>query len=685
MDPLDELAQVYGDAEHALSLLLSDEVRADLDRDPDGAGGILEDVARAAAARRVRVAAQATVGRLNGQVPPIVRRALDEAAQTGSYAAAAEVRNLLGVDLDDTESIDRRRLDQLAAAVMDQVTPAHAAILRTVPDAYRQVIQRATPGLVVGAQTRREAAQRAMVELARRGVTSFTDAAGRRWELTSYVEMALRTAAHRTEIAARAEKLLADGHELAMVSDHPQECVVCRPFEGKVIALAGPAGKRRVPRRPGGKGRLVTVDVVATLAEAIARGLLHPNCRHTITLYVPGVTKAPTGPGTGPDPEGDEARQRQRAIERQIRAYKRRADLAVTPAAKKAARAHVRAWQERMRQHIAAHPDLRRLTYREAPGAGNNPTPGLLAELAGGSPFPDLPRDSRGEARAREETDREREQAEADARAERERAEARARAEREREEREQAQREQAEREQAEAQARAGAGRVLTFDVLREEYELDGGPVFPGAIAEVTVYRRKDNGEKLIVKRTRSALESVNEEVTARIAGLFGAKVPKVTRLDDRTTAHEFVAGRALIELLTSGTAEDDPLLRGPDAAALALLDAVTGQKDRHPGNVLVGEDGALWGIDHSDMWKKTQVGKRMEFWSFFADPADYPEITTARLEALRPELVALRPDLVAAYGDRRDPARRAASLGAAHHDRLVENLDALIEHLRGKR
>ncbi|HEY8588526.1 MAG TPA: phage minor capsid protein, partial [Naasia sp.] len=122
-------------------------------------------------------------------------------------------------------------------------------------------------------------------------------------------------------------------------------------------------------------------------------GFQHPNCRHTVKLYLPGVTKAPTGPGTGPDPKGDEARQRQRAIEREIRASKRRASLALDDEARKAANTRVREWQARMREHLAEHPELRRLTYREAPGVGNTPPIDLVERLGGETPFPDLPDD----------------------------------------------------------------------------------------------------------------------------------------------------------------------------------------------------------------------------------------------------------------------------------------------------
>jgi hypothetical protein len=44
--------------------------------------------------------------------------------------------------------------------------------------------------------------------------------------------------------------------------------------------------------------------------------LLHPNCRHSLSAYLPGLTEAPTNTA---DPEGDAERQRLRALERRLR------------------------------------------------------------------------------------------------------------------------------------------------------------------------------------------------------------------------------------------------------------------------------------------------------------------------------------------------------------------------------
>jgi hypothetical protein len=178
--------------------------------------------------------------------------------------------------------------------------------------------------------------------------------------------MATRTAVAQAATQGHLDQLRADGFGLVIVSDAPQECVLCRIWEGKVLAIAGPPGTHTIQAEHGIHDRLmVDVHVAGSVAEAVAAGLMHPNCRHSLSAYLPGVTKAPTHTA---DPEGDLARQEQRHIERQIRRWKLRAEAPLDPAAAKAAQVKVRAWQARMRDHLDQHPDLRRLRHREQVG-----------------------------------------------------------------------------------------------------------------------------------------------------------------------------------------------------------------------------------------------------------------------------------------------------------------------------
>lgn len=309
-----------------------------------------------------------------------VRATLAGAYRTGQAAATAEVpAQLLPRDPDAVRAagviaaglVPRAGVvENLAAALVADVGQRHSNVLRHVEDVYRAVIAEATSTSVAGGITRRQASQLAYQRFVDQGVVSFTDRRGRVWRLSSYVEMAVRTVTQRAAVQGQTDRLAALGLDLVIVSNEAQECERCRPFEGEVLRhTPGPTGTITATNRVTGQPTQVTVR--ASLDDARADGLQHPNCRHSIRAYIPGATRRPTGPTA--DPEGDKARQQQRYIERQIRRWKERDLGALDPAAAAGARAKVRAWQKTMREHLAANPTLKRLPYREAPGAGNIP------------------------------------------------------------------------------------------------------------------------------------------------------------------------------------------------------------------------------------------------------------------------------------------------------------------------
>lgn len=113
------------------------------------------------------------------------------------------------------------------------------------------------------------------------------------------------------------------------------------------------------------------IEVAGTVAEAILNGLMHPNCRHSLSAFLPGVTRIPTGTA---DPEGDAARQRLRALERKARKQKLAAAAVIDPAAKPRLDAAVRATQKLIREHVkaTAHLGIKRKPERERPDLGNS-------------------------------------------------------------------------------------------------------------------------------------------------------------------------------------------------------------------------------------------------------------------------------------------------------------------------
>ncbi|MYR46603.1 phage capsid protein [Streptomyces sp. SID5910] len=349
---------LYAQAEERLLGIIARQLARDLDA-PSWAERKL------AAVQTLRRASQGVVDELGKAATLEIFDVVAEAYSTGARAGVAE----LGALSDDARRLvddvtpNAQSVDRLAQQAVDVVTDRHRSILRTIVDRFRAVVAEVTATPLLGTGTRRQATQDAMRRWADEGVTSFVDRSGRRWSLPAYAEMAVRTSVGRAATEAHMRTLSNHGVDLVIVSDAPRECPLCRRWEGKVLTISGPAGARIVEAEHGIEdGRMVRVRVAGSLDEARQSGLQHPNCRHSVSMYTPGVTRLETPTS---DPEGYEAGQRQREIERTIRKWKRREAAATDPTAQRIARAKVRQWQKAQRDHLAAHPDLRRLRHRE--------------------------------------------------------------------------------------------------------------------------------------------------------------------------------------------------------------------------------------------------------------------------------------------------------------------------------
>lgn len=364
-----ELLGVYQDAEAAILAQITRHTSATLDA-ADAGRDI--DAARAAGMTGIRGAVAQVVLGLDRKARPLIDAVMFAAAEQGAGAAAAQLAGITGRGRDQYgDVVPRGALDRLAAAVLDRVTPAHAAMLRVAVDGYRQIVARVVPGVLVGADTRRDATQRALWALADRGISGFTDTTGRRWSASSYAEMAVRTAAARAHEDAKHDRLAEAGIDLVIVQGSGDRCEKCRPWSGAILSLTG-SGRRTVQVEHATRdGEFLPIEVAGSVDDARRAGVFHPQCRCSTAAYQPGVTRVPA-PVVDDGQYG--ARQRQRTLERQIRAWKAREAAALDPAALKYAKAGTRGAQARMREHLTDNPDLLRRRYREQPGTGNLPT-----------------------------------------------------------------------------------------------------------------------------------------------------------------------------------------------------------------------------------------------------------------------------------------------------------------------
>src|SRR5262249_50741468 len=156
-------------------------------------------------------------------------------------------------------------------------------------DAYRQTVTAGAAEVLGGANARRDSAQRVWSRLLDQGFSGFTDVRGRRWSLAGYVDMATRTTVAQAAVQGQLDPQAALGLDLVIVSNAPQECPRCRPWEGKILTRdARGEGGASLQVEHATDDRMITVRVAGSVAEAIRAGLLHPNCRHSLSAYLPG-------------------------------------------------------------------------------------------------------------------------------------------------------------------------------------------------------------------------------------------------------------------------------------------------------------------------------------------------------------------------------------------------------------
>jgi hypothetical protein len=317
---------------------------------------------------------QKVTDKLNRKIPKEIEKIIELAYLAGDESAVQDLKDALatikesGDDISEHEQIqmalfpgqtdidinidatmatfggvNTEAITALAGATTKTITEKHVYIVRSVDDIFRSVISEVAGSTLTGAETRLEVAQRALNKFADKGIKVFRTASGANYDMASYAEMATRSAIGQASIQGHITKMTSFGFDLVQISDHHEECEICRPWEGKILSVSG--NDREHP----------------SLAEATADGLFHPRCGHRANTYFEGLTEPL---GDTEDPDGYEERQEQRYLERGIRGWKKRQAVAMTPKEKAKADAKVAEWKERM-DHFIDETGRRRKRERE--------------------------------------------------------------------------------------------------------------------------------------------------------------------------------------------------------------------------------------------------------------------------------------------------------------------------------
>lgn len=255
------------------------------------------------------------------------------------------------------------KIESLIEEIHGKETTAEKSALRMMNDVYRQTMIQAEIAVSTGAKTVQQAIEDAVRAFAKQGINCIEYRDGRRINIADYVYMALRTANTRAGLLGAAKQRMALGIDTVRVTSYNACSETCYPWQGKVYiddVFASFSGEIS-----GNMGKSNNGKWYLLLSVAIEAGLFHPNCRHSLTSYNEKNSNSP---------QVDEKKaranykleQQQRALERKVRYWKRRAEAENNPEFKELYKKQVRNAQKNLREFIDEHSDvLRRDPWRE--------------------------------------------------------------------------------------------------------------------------------------------------------------------------------------------------------------------------------------------------------------------------------------------------------------------------------
>lgn len=344
------VASVYYDAERRIV----ERVRAKLEKGLD-----VPDWERQALGNAQALSAEARdiMGKLPGSalwvetVAKAYGKGVNEAALPGMVAPLAK----------------KQAVARIATELATRVDGTMAnAVLRRTDDLYREAVGRTVAAAAARGMSLRDAAKETMADLFSQGIGAFEDSAGRNWRLGDYVDMATRTGLANAQIAGHQDALVANDVNLVVVQPGPRACDICDDWARSILSLDGSSGTLTVENLA--TGEPMEVEVEAGIDDARDDGFQHPNCRCTITAYLPGITDPAIIERPPWDQEGYEAQQQQRALEKDVREAQMAQATAMNPDDRLAAALQEAQARQALNDHLASNPDLKMQTDRTSIG-----------------------------------------------------------------------------------------------------------------------------------------------------------------------------------------------------------------------------------------------------------------------------------------------------------------------------
>ena len=265
-----------------------------------------------------------------------------------------------GVDVPPAENqpaffgVDTTKVNKLIEDVTYLEKSAETAALRLTDDIYRQTVNRVQLAMGTGSMTLQQAIDIAVKDFLDNGVNCIVYRDGRRVNIADYVRMALRTTATRAALQGKSAKYKALGYDTVQVSSYGMCSKTCEPWQGRIYIEDTFSDWDGEVREQGGilwgKSNYCG-KWFPLLSSAIEKGLFHPNCRHSISLWRDGDPLPESVDNTDSE-RRYKLEQQQRALEREIRKAKRKVNGFTDPENIRKAKAELRQTQKELKEFI---------------------------------------------------------------------------------------------------------------------------------------------------------------------------------------------------------------------------------------------------------------------------------------------------------------------------------------------
>lgn len=254
-----------------------------------------------------------------------------------------------------------RAAESIMASAIDDVEGMISPIFRAERDIIRRVqIQTFTNAFrQAEIPSRVDIMQDLLDDFSKNGITAVRYRNGAQMPVDNYTRMISRSVIQRSVNQASLNRLAERGYDLVRINQYAGASSLCSPWQGGIYSISGSSDKYQ------------------PLSNAIFNGktgIYHPNCGHSQSAYIPGVSEPLGKLSTDKyeekilnemgEAKGNrfiyQQRQRQRAIERNIRKYKKRAASSLRKEDRLKANRFVKKWQAEQRNHLDKYKFLRR-------------------------------------------------------------------------------------------------------------------------------------------------------------------------------------------------------------------------------------------------------------------------------------------------------------------------------------